>query len=169
MTPSLRGVLHAPPRGVALVEFGLAFPFLVLLIVGLVDFGLGFYTGLQVQGAATAGAEYASVNGFDPSCYTTPSSCPIAVAVQSATNLGTMVQLTSGFPKEVCGCPSGTDITSETPTTTGVCPTSPTCTGGTAQSLYAKVSAFVTYSPLLPYPGIGSSIDLTAVAYRRVL
>ena len=162
---TLRELLRSPPRGMALVEFGLAFPFILVLLVGVVDFGLGFYEGLQVQGAAAVGAQYASVHGFASSC--PGSTCPITIAVQSATNFGTAVKLTSGYPKEVCGCPSGSGITNETTTSTGTC--SGTCPSGDAFGVYAKVSAYLSYTPILPYPGLTSPVALTGVAYRRVL
>jgi len=159
---------RAIPRGTALVEFGLAAPFLILLIVALIDFGLGYYSYLQAQGAASAGAEYASYHTFDQT--------NIENAVTGGTNLPTSTSCPppSGrisacpVPAEVCGCTSGGTFTpggtfnSATGTCTG------TCTGGTTPGIYALVNAEVNYTPILPYPWLGGCCTLTGTAYRRL-
>jgi Flp pilus assembly protein TadG len=47
-------------RGQSLVEFALALPVLLLLLLGLVDFGRAFYYTSTIANAARAGAEYAA-------------------------------------------------------------------------------------------------------------
>ncbi len=63
--PRLRrplAALVAEPRGSAAVELALTAPFLVLLCMGIIDFGNVAYTLMQVNAAAHAGAMYAFAN-----------------------------------------------------------------------------------------------------------
>lgn len=48
--------------GQSLVEFALALPVLLLILLGLADFGRAFYYTTAIAGAARAGAEYAAKN-----------------------------------------------------------------------------------------------------------
>src|SRR5437870_2601945 len=47
-------------RGQSLVEFALALPVLLLLLLGLADFGRAFYYTSTIANAARVGAEYAA-------------------------------------------------------------------------------------------------------------
>lgn len=49
-------------RGAALVEFALILPILLILLLGIIDFGLYFYNDLQLTHAARDAARRASVN-----------------------------------------------------------------------------------------------------------
>lgn len=175
---SLRALLRLPPRGSSLIEFALVLPVLVLVLTALVDFGLGFYKGLQVQGAAAAGAHYATLHRWD-----------IAAIAAEVSGAGGGIKAIPA-PVQVCGCPTGTTGSPENdlsvvafpapgsgPTTLGNCSGSgvPTC-GGCATSagascpagLYAFVSARAAFSPILFYPALPLSIDLSGHAYRRL-
>ena len=48
--------------GQSLVEFALALPVLLLILLGLADFGRAFYYTTTIANAARAGAEYAATN-----------------------------------------------------------------------------------------------------------
>jgi len=50
-------------RGSALVEFSLVITVLLLLALGVFDFGLAIQQGITVMGAAHAGAEYGAAEG----------------------------------------------------------------------------------------------------------
>lgn len=52
-------------RGAAAVEFALVLPLLLLLVVGIIQFGRIFSMQIQLSGAANAGARYLSVNPTD--------------------------------------------------------------------------------------------------------
>lgn len=49
-------------EGAAMVEFALVLPILLMLLFGIIDFGLYFYNDLQLTHAARDAARYASVN-----------------------------------------------------------------------------------------------------------
>jgi Flp pilus assembly protein TadG len=51
-------------RGAAAVEFALVLPLLVVLLMGIIDFGLYFYNDLAVSHAARDAARYLSVNNI---------------------------------------------------------------------------------------------------------
>jgi hypothetical protein len=157
ITDTSRALLQARD-GMALVEFGLAAPILILLLVILVDLGLAFYEALQVQGAASAGAEYASLHAY--------SDVNITTAVQNSTDLGSRVKLSAGYPKQICGCTgSGTMVEAGNVPPGGVC--TATCSGGVAAGMYAKVQAQLDYPTLITYPGLPSTLTLVGTAYRR--
>ena len=59
-----------PERGAALAEFALAFPILILLMMGVIDFGVNYGNKVQTSHAAREGARAGSVGniGVDSSC-----------------------------------------------------------------------------------------------------
>jgi Flp pilus assembly protein TadG len=59
-------------RGLALVEFALVVPFLLILIVGIIDFGFLFNDVISVRQGARDGGRQASVGSFG-----SDSSCPL--------------------------------------------------------------------------------------------
>src|SRR5947209_12367080 len=77
------------------VEFALLTPILLILGLLTLDLGLGGYRQMQVQSAAQAGAEYATVSGFDKN--------GISAAVTSATPNAAIS--TSPDPTQFCACP----------------------------------------------------------------
>lgn len=50
-------------RGQAMVEFALVLPIFMLLIFGIVDFGMGFHTWITVTNSAREGARLGAVRG----------------------------------------------------------------------------------------------------------
>ncbi len=137
-------------HGNAAIEFSILAAPLVLMVIGAADYGAAIYNKMQVQHAAQAGAEYAMKYGF--------STTAIGTAVTSATSMSGVTA--SPAPVQSCGCASGTTIT--TATCGSICPT------GLAAGSYVTVSAQGTYTTILPYPGIPSSIALAASSTVRI-
>jgi Flp pilus assembly protein TadG len=135
--------------GNAAVEFSLAAPVLTIMLVPMVDIGMGVYQQMQVQDAAQAGAQYAMAHGWNSSS--------IQSAVTSATALSVSA---SPAPSKSCGCPDGTSVSAAT--------CGSTCSDGRPAGSYVTVSAQATYTPLLPYPAMGSSVTLSAQATARI-
>lgn len=135
--------------GVAAVEFALVAPVLILLLVGTVDIGTAYWEKTEIDNAAWAGAVYAAVNGNNSS--------GISAAMSSATGL-TSIQ--SAVGQRFYGCPTASGITAE-PSASITCGP-----GGTART-YVTVTASVSYSPVLPYPGF-STLALTSNVAARV-
>src|SRR6204780_351383 len=55
----------SPEAGTSLVEVGLFLPLLLLLLMGVADFGRAYYLAIEVAGAAHAGAIYGAQNITD--------------------------------------------------------------------------------------------------------
>jgi Flp pilus assembly protein TadG len=136
-------------RGNAALEAALIAPALVLLSVGIVDYGLSIQRKMQVQHAAQAGADYAMRSGFNAAA--------ITGAVTGATAAGISAL---PAPVESCGCAAGTAIV--------VAACSSLCADGTTAGTYVTVSAQGSYSTLLPYPGIPAGFTFNATAVTRM-
>jgi len=145
----LKGLAHAN-GGNSAIEFALATPILIGLLVPVADLGIAFSQQLQVQEAAQAGAQYALLHGFN--------SGAISNAVTNATTLPSVTA--SPAPSQSCGCPTGTTIASATCSTT--------CPNGETVGTYVFVNARSAYTPALPYSMLGSGVTLTAQAAVRV-
>lgn len=154
----LQRVWRLPPRGVALVEFALAAPFLIILLVAMLDLGFGFYYALQVQGAAAAGAQWGSVHDFDQS----------GIQTAATSNSGTYLSGITATAGKVCVCTdnnlfklSGTYVlATDSCNNTAGCSTTPT--------VFISVNTQYQYTPILPYPWAVTPITLKGQSYRRV-
>lgn len=125
--------------GLSGIEFAIIAPVLILMFIATVDLGMGFYSKMEVEAAAQAGAEYASINGWN--------SDKISTAVTSATTVHGLQA--SPSPSEFCGCPSSSGVTSAT--------CGSTCSAGDKAGTYVTVNAQATYSTILSYPSIVNS------------
>ena len=139
--------------GNAAVEFALAAPVLVGLLVPLADLGLAYSKQIQVQQAAQAGAQYAV---FHP--WNSNSPTAISSVVTAATGLSGIAA--SPAPSEACGCPSGSSVAAAN--------CGSTCSDGQPAGYYVTVNARATYSPKLPYSVLGGPVTLTAQSTVRV-
>lgn len=119
-------------KGTAAIEFALASPIFLALILGVVEIGFGAYQAMQTQDAAEAGALYAAEHGWN--------SAGISAAVVNATGASGMTA--SPAPSEFCGCPTATGVT--------VVACTATCTGGTAPGVYVQVNATLPHPTILP-------------------
>jgi Flp pilus assembly protein TadG len=148
--------LWAAQDGVSAIEFAFISGILSILILGICDFGVGFWEQMQVSNAALAGAQFALKNGYDSS--------NIQTAVLNSTNLGGMQA--SPDPVQVCGCPDTTNgVTVETgtpPTCTFVCP------DGSIAGTFVTVSAQVSYRTLFAWPLITNPMTLASSTTVRL-
>jgi Flp pilus assembly protein TadG len=140
-------------RGTAAVEFALAAPVLAGLLVPVADLGIAYSRQIQVQQAAQAGAQYATFHPWNSS-----STTAIADAVTAASTLPGISA--SPAPREFCGCPTGTAVSSV------ACGT--TCPDGQTAGYYVVVSATMSYTPQLPYSVLGDPVTLKAQSTTRV-
>jgi Flp pilus assembly protein TadG len=145
------GRFGSDESGATAVEFGFVAAILCFLLVGLIDFGMGYWQKMQVGNAARAGVQYAMVNGWNQT--------EISTAVTGATALSSIAA--SPAPTQACGCPSASS---------GIVAAScgASCTGGGTAGTYVTVNASATYSTLLSYPGIASTFALTATNTLRI-
>ena len=88
--------------GTSAVEFALAAPILMGLLVPMADLGMAFSDQIEVQQAAAAGAQYAALHPWNSN-----SATAIANAVTAATTLAVTA---SPAPSQTCGCPSSSTV-----------------------------------------------------------
>ncbi len=136
--------------GQSAVEFALIAPVMAFLLVVASDFARLFFTSIDLNNVARAGAQYGSQSVITAADAT---GMKTAAATTGATISGLAV--TSGQ----CTCTASVSI----PACGALysCGTNPTAT-------YVDVSASATFKTLMTYPGIPSSIPLTATAIMAV-
>jgi Flp pilus assembly protein TadG len=145
--------------GTALVEFALAAPILVTLVLGIADFGMLAAKNAALEGATRVGAEYARAGSACGGDQVGTSNCITGIknAVQSSGNFSPAITFPSD-PSASCECDDGSPIT---------CGTTCADVGKPAPNrVLITVTASQTYTPILPWPGIPTS--LTASTELRV-
>ncbi len=143
--------------GTSAVEFALSAPILVGLLVPMADLGMAFSDQIQVQQAATAGAQYAALHPWNST-----SATAIANAVTGASTLPSVTA--SPAARQICGCPSSPNVSP--PVAPVTC--NRICPNGQTAGYYVVVNAQAPYTPKLPYSALGSAVILTAQATIRV-
>ena len=150
------------PSGQSLIEVALMLPFLLLLMIGVIELGRYAYIGILVGNAARAGAEYgiqSNVTSVD------------TVGIKNAAvndfvsngQPGSSLTVTSSIS---CGCDSGGTFTTAG-CTAATNPTAGSCAAG-HWVVVLSVTASGTFNSLFNYPGIPSPIALSRVAAMRV-
>jgi Flp pilus assembly protein TadG len=133
--------------GNSLVETGIFLPMLLLLLMGVADFGRAYYLAIEVAGAAHAGAVYGAQNITD------------TTGMQNAAKLNSPdVSGLVATGSWGCECSDGTASSAS-------CTSTPTCSVNVVY--FAKVTTTVTYHPIMPWKGINSSMVLTSSTTMR--
>ena len=140
-----RGLRWRESRGAAAVEFALLVPIFLVIVFGIIDFGLMFYSKTVITNAAREGARTASLSG------------DLDVTVAAATSAVGSLPGTAPVVTTVCKNATGGACTNWVTGLSGVAAPS----GGTV-----KVTVAYTYSWLTPIkyfiPGLGGSNALTS-------
>ncbi len=136
--------------GAAAIEFAILGAVLCLIVVAGGDLGMGFYSYMEVENSAQAGAQYAAVHGFN--------STAISNAVTSATSVSGITA--SPAPTQFCGCVNGTTVANAT--------CGSVCADGMTAGTYVSASAVRDYSTLISYPGFPASYHQTATSTVRI-
>jgi Flp pilus assembly protein TadG len=142
--------------GTALVEFALAAPILVTLVLGIADFGMLAAKNAALEGATRVGAEYARNNSTCGDIGGASCISGIKSAMQSTGNFSPALTFPSD-PSASCECDDGSSI---------ACGTTCVGAGKTPNRMLITVTASQTYTPILPWPGIPTS--LTASTELRI-
>jgi Flp pilus assembly protein TadG len=130
-----------------MVEFALLAPVLILLVIGLIEVGRYTYFGILAAHAAEAGARYGAENLYTAQDKTGMQNS----ALNDAQNL-------SGFKA----------VANHTCSQNGALAS---CLGGTPAPnmvYYVNVTVSGTFPSLLNYPGVPTSVPVTAYATMRV-
>jgi len=136
--------------GASLVELAFVLPLFPLLLFGAVDFARAFYVSVEIAGAAQAAAVYGSQNPTDTTGMQN-------AALDDSPNVP---NLSVGTHTYGCECSDGTSYVAS------CSPAPPTCASNT-EVYRVNVTVTGTYSPLIPWPGVPSSMSLTGSASMR--
>lgn len=136
-------------EGSAAIEFAISLPFLILLAIGVADFGRLYVVALATANAAKAGAQYgAQTNGTSGNA---------AEIEQAARDDAGNVGLQSVTSTQICKCSDGT-----TPACTGTCP------GYGVPQVFVEVRTTNTVSFAFRYPGLPQSVPVIRTVTMRV-
>lgn len=142
--------------GSALIELALILPLLLLLFMGIVDLGRAFYYSNAVARAAEVGALYGARNPTDTSGMVDASDHAMSAAFGGAKD-STSMDSSASYG---CECNGGT---SQSPG----CTVTPSCGSDTNQVYYVTVTANAAFQPILPWPGVPSSFNLSSTVTMR--
>lgn len=157
-------------RGQSLLEVALLTPLLLLLALGVIEFGRYAYIAILVGNAAHAGASYGA-EGLAQSADT--------VGIQQTAdndfqNNGQSVSNLTVTSSTTCGCDSSGTISQQTSlcstqSNPSISTTIASCTtGGGHWVVMVSVDASGTFTSLFSYPGIPPSLTIDRTATIRV-
>jgi Flp pilus assembly protein TadG len=133
---------RASSRGQSLVEFALVFPLFILLVAGMIDFGMGLYSYMTINNAARDAARLGATM-----CTANP--CAGAVKARVTANVGGL-----GIDAPVVTCRASTTAVPAHP--------NPNCTSGTALP-GDDVIVNVTYTYRMIWPlAFGNTISMSS-------
>jgi hypothetical protein len=156
-----------------MIEFALAAPILVTLLLNLFDFSELIWATMQTDYSAQIGAQAALKNcaGGTLPAKTNCASLDSAVttAIQS-TSLGSSVSLATGYPGESYYCVSGTSLQSLGGYSSPPSPFDCSAAGnaGVAPGDYIAVNVNYSYTPTFSGLSLASSQTLTGSAMQRL-
>ena len=139
-------------EGSAIVEMTLLMPFVLLLLMGTIDFARVFYTALAVTQAARAGAQYGAQNNE-----TSQDSAGMQQAARNAAQDDIDTNSLTVTATNYCKCANGTTANC----LTGV------CAEGSPQ-IYVQVTTTKAFQTLWNYPGVPHTVNLNRTAIMRV-
>jgi Flp pilus assembly protein TadG len=149
--------------GMSAVEFGVAAPIFLAILMPVVDLGRAYSQQIQIRQAVQAGALYASVNVYNSGTWSTN----VSSAVTNSTTLGVSTTVSA----ESCGCPNSTstDIVShDTITTCGPSNSGTNCSDGSAPGYYVTITGSLSYTPVMPYSILANPTTLSDQAVVRI-
>jgi Flp pilus assembly protein TadG len=133
----IRRLLKNSP-GQSLVEFAVVLPVLLLLVMGVIDFGRVYFAYVSVTNGARNGAEYASQS---------PDAAEDTASIREAVLADTSDLLNTSETNPGVSVTTGTDA---------------------HDGLYAEVTVSYSYDTIFPWPGLPDSIDLARAVRARV-
>jgi Flp pilus assembly protein TadG len=147
MSRTSRGRLGS--AGSVAVEFGVAAPILITIVMGIADFSILTARSAALAGATRAGAEYAR-NSSTCQADITGTSCIAGIksVMQSAISSGPTLTFPTTF-SPICQCDDGTAIT---------CGTTCVGAGKVPNRMLIAVTATQAFTPIVPWPGIPTSL-----------
>ncbi len=112
---------RAQESGAAVVEFVIALPLFILLVIGVTDYGALMNTAASLLGATRAGAEYAKANWFTDASNVTNTQTQVCKFSGLTFASGSCSPITTLSTTQSCTCADGTSVTCPTSTGTNPC------------------------------------------------
>jgi Flp pilus assembly protein TadG len=135
-------------RGIAIIEFALFAPLMLMLVAGVVDFTLLMRASIAVGDAARAGAQFGSLN--------ISNAANISGIQTAALNAAPDIDGLTATATNVCQCSNGSTVNCNG----GTCPSGPVRT-------YVQVTCKTTVKALFKYPELGYTGAVVAMATMR--
>lgn len=161
---SLRRRSYDWTRGNVAIEFAIAAPVLIMIILGVADYGTLMNTSASLRGATRAGAEYARANWNNPSVSdpTTGAEQQVCGFLGLSFASGSCSPVTPGVSTS-CTCIDNTSVTC--PTSTGSNP----CSANTDPRVlvYVSVTATRSFSPMFAWSSFALPSNLTEMTLVR--
>ena len=133
--------------GSSLLELTIGFPFMMLLLMGVIDLGRAFHSAITLQGAAQAGAQ----RGITDLAYANNAAAQEKAGLSDTQDLdGVTVQAS-----KYCQCGTGPQVACTT-----------TCTW-TKLRVYVRVTATQDFRTLVSYPGVPDHVALKSIVTMR--
>ena len=137
--------LRGDRRGVGALEFALIAPVVLLMLLGIFDFGRAYWEQMQLANAADSGGQWAMQNTYNAT--------DVNNLAENATPLRPAVSSYTAY-----GCPSGGGVLyGATDSSTGQWQpysSSSTCPDGTTAQSYVIVNTQICYSTIFHWPGL---------------
>ena len=125
-------------------------PLLLLVVLGICDFGRVYYTAITLTHAARAGAAYGSQSNASASDFAGIEQA----AREEAQDVDGGITIAA---ERLCEYPGGGPVDC----VTGI------CVAGVAPELYVKVTASKTFKTIVSYPGIPNTLPMSREAIVR--
>jgi hypothetical protein len=136
-------------RGSAILELVIAVPILVLIAIGVAEFGRLYRTSIALSHAVKTGAQYGAQDNAK--------AADAAGIAQMVRNDASPVTLDSISSSRFCRCPDGTSPDCGT-----------TCPGYGPPEVFVRVRAKKTQNFILRYPGLPPSVVVVDTAVMRI-
>jgi Flp pilus assembly protein TadG len=130
--------------GSAAVEFAIVAPTLILIAVGIADFGMLATKSAGLAATTRIGAEYARLHSVDAN--------GIRNAMQSAMSFAPALTFPASFPRS-CECDDRAPI--------GCTESCATIGRPGPNRIFIRISANQAFTPLVPWPGIPATLTAT--------
>jgi Flp pilus assembly protein TadG len=132
-------------RGVAAIEFAIAFPILLLFLGGVTDFGIVYYRQSCLSAAVAAGAQYANLTD-QTSPPVTAANIQTVMQNAAAQSMPSVTVTATATNPALCYCITGSSPNSTLTAT--ICGAS--CASGGTAGKYVQLTLTHNYTPLLP-------------------
>jgi Flp pilus assembly protein TadG len=159
-------------RGAAAVEFALVLPILIVIVFGIINFGIVLAQKASLAGAVRTGARYGSVNAYAAthSCKNVidkvrDSASTIGIGSTNNTRIGVTVYLVKPDNTRTTQCTAGVGDAFPGAATAAPCirqPAIPAANPATPDTL--TIETTFDSQLLIPTPGLGNSFNLSNAA-----